>query len=284
MKAILVNLELSPVLDSVLRSALLVAQRFDGCIEGLHVRPLQPDVIAAGADGFIAAAPDIVAGFERETKERAEQATAAFERFMAENHLPRFAETEAAHLSADWRIEIGSGPGVLGSIARIYDLIVTGRPLRESITPSMAALESVLFESGRLLLIAPPKPPASIGERMVIARNGSTETARTIAMSRSFLDQTRKVTVLTVQGGSVPGPSGEALARNLRRRGLDADYLEVAPGSRSVGQAILEESAKLGCDLLIKGAYTQSRLRQMIFGGATSHILAESELPVLMAH
>ncbi len=35
---------------------------------------------------------------------------------------------------------------------------------------------------------------------------------------------------------------------------------------------------------LIKGAYTRSRLRQMIFGGATSHILAEAEMPVFMAH
>ena len=37
-------------------------------------------------------------------------------------------------------------------------------------------------------------------------------------------------------------------------------------------------------DLIIKGAYTQSRLRQMIFGGATRHILANATLPVFMAH
>jgi nucleotide-binding universal stress UspA family protein len=40
----------------------------------------------------------------------------------------------------------------------------------------------------------------------------------------------------------------------------------------------------VGADLLIKGAYTQSRLRQMIFGGATSHVLAHARLPVFMAH
>jgi nucleotide-binding universal stress UspA family protein len=34
----------------------------------------------------------------------------------------------------------------------------------------------------------------------------------------------------------------------------------------------------------LKGAYTQSRLRQMIFGGPTQHILEHAELPVLMAH
>jgi nucleotide-binding universal stress UspA family protein len=47
---------------------------------------------------------------------------------------------------------------------------------------------------------------------------------------------------------------------------------------------ILAEAANLGAGLLVKGAYTHSRLRQMIFGGATSHILAAAELPVLMAH
>jgi nucleotide-binding universal stress UspA family protein len=39
-----------------------------------------------------------------------------------------------------------------------------------------------------------------------------------------------------------------------------------------------------GADLVVKGAYTQSRLRQMIFGGATSHFLARAECPVLMAN
>ena len=52
----------------------------------------------------------------------------------------------------------------------------------------------------------------------------------------------------------------------------------------ATGEAILDHAAKLGCDLLVKGAYTQSRLRQMMFGGATRHILANANLPVLMAH
>jgi len=59
---------------------------------------------------------------------------------------------------------------------------------------------------------------------------------------------------------------------------------EVKPGRRSTGEAILSTAASLGSDLLIKGAYTQSRLRQMIFGGATSHVLASATLPVFMAH
>ena len=58
----------------------------------------------------------------------------------------------------------------------------------------------------------------------------------------------------------------------------------VAGRGNRPGEAILAEAAAVGADLLIKGAYTQSRLRQMIFGGATSHILSAAELPVFFAH
>ena len=68
----------------------------------------------------------------------------------------------------------------------------------------------------------------------------------------------------------------EELAAQIRPSGR-------RPGRRAV-EVAEEEAAKQEADLLVKGAYTHSRLRQMIFGGATSHILAEAEIPVLMAH
>ncbi len=281
MKTILAHLETGPGLQSVLQCALLAARRFDSYIEGVHLRPGQPDVIAAGADGFVAAAPDLVAGFEREARERAERAREAFERFMAEAGVP--AAGEGAGPSARMRIEQASQMA-LGSLGRVFDLIVVGRPSRDSVTPSMAALESALFEAGRLLLVAPPRPPEAFGEHVVIAWNQSTETARTVALAMPFLSRAREVTVLTVTGATVPGPTGEDLAVNLRRHGLSVRAVERDPAGRAAGQAMLEEAAALGGDLLVKGAYTQSRLRQMIFGGATSHILAAAELPVLMAH
>lgn len=282
MKTILAHIEPGPGLDSVLRCALLVARQFESHIEGLHLEPGQPDVIAAGADGFIAAAPDLLAGFEREMRERAERARRAFEAFASE------AELEPPHPgsrgpSARMRIE-RAGQLALGSIGRVFDLIVVGRPQRDSVTPSMAALEAALFESGRLLLVAPPTPPSVLGEHVVIAWNQSTETARTVALAMPFLAKARTVTVLTVTGATVPGPTGAQLAENLRMHGLLCSAVERDPRGRPSGQAMLEEAAALGGDLLVKGAYTQSRLRQMIFGGATSHILAHAEMPVLMAH
>jgi nucleotide-binding universal stress UspA family protein len=94
-----------------------------------------------------------------------------------------------------------------------------------------------------------------------------------------------RVTVLTVVGGSgVLGPPPQQLIRYLQFNGVTAELLAVDLDGRGTGEAILATADSLGCDLLIKGAYTQSRLRQMIFGGATRHVLEHANLPVLLAH
>ena len=74
------------------------------------------------------------------------------------------------------------------------------------------------------------------------------------------------------------------MARSLKMNGIAAEAMTLTAGKRSAGEVILAKAEELGCDLIVKGAYTQSRLRQMIFGGTTRHVLANAKLPVLMAH
>ena len=85
-------------------------------------------------------------------------------------------------------------------------------------------------------------------------------------------------------GQGVPGPSAEQFLRHLQVNGIPAKLKIVNLDGKTTGEVILAQAKAEGCDLLVKGAYTQSRLRQMIFGGATSHILANADIPVLMAH
>jgi nucleotide-binding universal stress UspA family protein len=132
--------------------------------------------------------------------------------------------------------------------------------------------------------MVPPSSPASIGETIVIAWNGSTETARTVALAMPFLQKAGRVVVLSLEGWGMEGPSGAELALRLQRNGIRAETVARRLNTRSPGEAILEDAASFHADLLVKGAYTQSRLRQMFFGGATSHIIAHAGVPVLMAH
>ncbi len=145
-------------------------------------------------------------------------------------------------------------------------------------------MESALFDSGRPVLIAPQDAPKSIGNAVLIAWNGASESARAVAFALPFLHGAGDVLVLEVEGGSVLGPDAQDLRTYLTRHGISSQSKTVAQDGAETGQIILDEAAPFGADLIIKGAYTHSRLRQMIFGGATKHLLAASPMPVLMAH
>jgi nucleotide-binding universal stress UspA family protein len=159
-----------------------------------------------------------------------------------------------------------------------------GRPGSDRQSPRMVTFEAALFESGRPVLLAPPSAPKTIGENVLIAWNCSTEQSRATALAMPLLQRARRVTVYTIEGATVPGPTGEQLARYLQINNIPAQAITESAGQRRPGEVILAKAAALGCDLVIKGAYTQSRLRQMIFGGTTQHILTHATLPVLMAH
>ena len=97
-----------------------------------------------------------------------------------------------------------------------------------------------------------------------------------------LLQHAQKVIVMTVEEFRSDGPSGEHFAQLLRNHGVAAEFVLRNAKHRNSGEAILRGAEAVGGDLLVKGAYTQSRLRQMFFGGATSHILNYAEVPVLM--
>ncbi|MGH6954000.1 MAG: universal stress protein, partial [Alphaproteobacteria bacterium] len=157
MRTILIPVEESSVLRSMLETALLVARRFGAYIEGLHVRPALPGVVAAGAAGLVAATPDLVESFERQDRERTERARRLFEQFMAEKGVPRASgPSPSSEPCWGWLEEVSPGDDVVGSRGRLFDLIVVGRPVKGQPTPAMSTLEAALFESGRPLLIAPP--------------------------------------------------------------------------------------------------------------------------------
>jgi hypothetical protein len=202
---------------------------------------------------------------------------------MQQHQVPQYAGA-AASVSWSWLKDAPSGHDFVGSYGRVFDVIVLARPGDEWQSPSMVTLESALFESGRPVLIAPPSSPRSLGTNILIAWNASTEQARTTADAMPLLRLAERITICTVEGTTVAGPSGVQMARSLKIHGINAEPVTLKPSKRSAGETLLAKADELGCDLIIKGAYTQSRLRQMIFGGTTRHILAHANLPVLMAH
>jgi nucleotide-binding universal stress UspA family protein len=277
-KTILVPIEQHDLMNSALKTALLLARKFDSYIEGFALRVAIPATLAMGD---VAAVP--ILALEQDSAENEKRSRSLFENFMQEQGVPRGGDTKA--LSSAWLEDAPEGDYFVGSHGRVFDVIVLGKSGRDPKGPRMTTLEAALFDSGRPVLIAPPLPQPQMGTNVLIAWNCSTEQARVTAFAMPILKRASSVIVLTVEGGAaVPGPSGQQLCRYLQLNDVPAKPLTVGLNGRLTGEAILAHANALGCDLLIKGAYTQSRLRQMIFGGTTRYILSNAQLPVLMAH
>jgi nucleotide-binding universal stress UspA family protein len=276
-KTILVPTEQHDLMSATLETALLLARGFDSYIEGFALRIAIPAAFAMVDVGSVPIPP-----LEQEIAEYTKRTRSLFEDFMLAHGVTR---CQAAGLSYGWLEDAREGDQFVGGHGRLFDVIVLGRPGRDQRGPRMTTLEAALFDSGRPVLIAPPSPRPEMGTNVLIAWNGSTEQARTIGFAMPFLKRASRVIVLTVEGGAaVPGPTGEQVCRYLQRNGIVAKPMTVGLEGRLTGEAVLAHANALGCDLLIKGAYTQSRLRQFIFGGTTRYILNNATLPVLMAH
>ena len=276
MKTILVPTENHDGMWSALQTALLLARRFESYVEGFAQHGGSIELPSVDILGTIL--------LNRNITEDVTQARQIFESFMQTNNVPRSTGKDAS-VSFGWLDEVPRDNSFVGSYGRVFDVIVMKRPDSNSIILPNRAIESALFVSGRPILLAPPTPPKDIATNIVVAWNCSTGQTRATALAMPLLWRAKRVTVLTVNGGTqAPCPTAEQLSRCLQRNGIAAEALVVKLEGRSNGKTILETAVSLGCDLLVKGAYTQGRLRQMILGGATHHILTNATMPVLLAH
>lgn len=237
-------------------------------------------------DEPLAYEPTVVAGVWAELLSRARQDAEA-ERKRVEARLKQFERNcelrNAEALSRD-----------LGRVAAVHaryaDVAVMTRPgdgvgaeLREEI------IEGILFHSGRPALIAPPGwSGKTIGKRVVVAWDASREATRALSEADDIVEFADAITVVTVDAkpkmfghGDQPGAN---IAAHLSRRGLPAEVRNVDSMGRSASLAILEEANALGADLVVMGGYAHSRLRELVFGGATRELLRTANVPLLMAH
>jgi nucleotide-binding universal stress UspA family protein len=272
MKSILLPVDQNEQMPATLETARLIGNAFGATVEGVALRPAFAEIVAP--DPIVAVTIPPADWNETEFCRGVRQVFDAF----AAKHSGDPSNTARFR----WRGGSAVEDGALGSLGRVHDITVLGRP--GSRGARMTALEAALFDSGRPVLMAPPTAPGSFGKTVLVHWNASTETARCMLFAMPLLKKAQRVSLIAVEGAIVPGPSIKEAVGYLEANGIAASDRTVAGRGVRPGEAILAEAAALGADLLIKGAYTQSRLRQMIFGGATSHILSAAELPVFFAH
>jgi nucleotide-binding universal stress UspA family protein len=243
---------------------------------GLHVRsvPQLPGFIIAEYGGAISALQ------AKLNSEAAERAKAAFEEAVA-----------GLALSVEWRDVTGNALDVLPLHARYADLAVVGQadPDDSGLAAERHLVDNLVLEAGRPVLVVPfVGHYPTLGRRTLIAWNASREATRSVADALPVLRRADWVRVLAINPtggnaahGEIPGAD---IGLHLARHGVTAICDSIRAEDLDAGSLLLSRAADLDADLLVMGAYGRSRMRELVLGGATLHILRHLTIPVLLSH
>jgi nucleotide-binding universal stress UspA family protein len=276
-KDLLVHLDGTEAGKARTEAAVALAAAWDAHLTGLCLmaEPVIPPMlgIAIGADVL--------------ERQRAE-ATAEGEAILA-----RFREAgTAAGIAVEARFEmapIDTLPRRFARHARHVDLSIVGQPPPSDGVDETMLVEAAFLETGRPALVVPyigarDMPP----RRILVAWDGGREAARAIGDALPFLCRADDVSLVVVDpaalGDRIGEEPGADMARHLARHGVKVTVRAVATGGLAVGDVLLGETADWAADLLVMGGFGHSRLRELVLGGVTRHLIEHMTVPVLLAH
>jgi nucleotide-binding universal stress UspA family protein len=270
-----------------LASALEIAKISSGHIQALHVKTDSKEAVPLLGEGMSGSMiEEMIELADRDADERADAAKKMFDEFASANNVPIVDSPAAADgPTMSWLQEEGREDERIANRGRVVDLIVMGQPTDEASHPSLLTLHAAIFETGRAVLMLPENASAQVGQNVVIAWNGASEAANAVAGSLPLITGAGKVTIMTVdteKSGRRIG--GGALADYLSCHGVAAERRNISAENMPVGQAISNFCTEIGSDLLVMGAFTHSRLIQIILGGVTRYVIGKVNVPVLMIH
>jgi nucleotide-binding universal stress UspA family protein len=207
-----------------------------------------------------------------------------FERLTAENGLAiAAARPDADEATVSFAAVIGREPDiVVAHQARLADLIVVPHPAGDKEVSSSDALHAVLFDSAKPVLIAPRTAPSTIGHHVCIGWNGTAESASAVMTALPWLQRAQSIRILWSEDYQRRGPLAPDLEQYLAAHRLTADREAFQSINNVVGAGLLAAANEFACDLLVMGAYSHSRLRQLILGGVTRHVLEHATVPLMM--
>jgi nucleotide-binding universal stress UspA family protein len=263
-----------------------LAIRHNAHVEGLHVRADPRDFITGAADySGLEVIEKFTESFEREAAEVEKRASDAFAQVRDHHGVVELEAASPATLpTAHWTVASGRADRIVCHRARVSDVCVVGRASHGRDNSTKPVIEAALFDSGRPVLITPPQPPTSVGSDIVIAWNRSAAAARTLNSAMPLFDKAERISLVYVDTGAKQGPSVEEAADYVERHGFAVDVKTIAPQSKGVGSTLLRHAHTQNSSLLVMGAYSHNRLREVILGGVTRYVLENATISVLMVH
>jgi nucleotide-binding universal stress UspA family protein len=276
MKDLLVHVNVSKHCRKRLEIAAHLAKSFDARLTGLYTSAMG-DVPFFMMEEIVSKVEPTMRGWWLQARDRVKS---DFDTFLRDTGV-----------AADWVEVEDEVAAAVPYHARYADLAIVGQTDPEELLPrpEYDIPESVALDSGRPVLVVPYAGSFStVGQRVLIAWNGSAQSARAVSDAIPFLRRAESVTILTInpQGlrSSRNDRPGARIVAHLAQHGVKAEPRELAAKDTAVDQMIQSQAADLGVDLVVMGAYGHPRSREMVLGGATRSVFKSMTVPVLMSH
>lgn len=288
-RRILLPLNCGQIIEPALDVGLRLARAFHAHLAAVLIGDDPNETATLAGEGLSGAMiNDMIVNAEHEAQRRLLQTRLTFNQFLATHDVAWTGQDSSPAPAEDARVTTsldslsGSQLEQVTWLARLSDLTLI--PHLESGDDPRASetLHAALFDSGRPVIIAPPTIPGTLGRRICIAWNGTAEAAVALRAILPCAREADAVSVLCSPDYQRRGPDGEKAVEYLARHGVNATLVRFTPQDCSVGMALLGACASFGADMLAMGAYSHSRLRQMILGGVTRHVLEHAPLTVMM--
>lgn len=284
LRSILVPVRGDGLGEGVLDHALCLAKRHSAHLEVLHCRPKPEDMIPYGIPIPASLRKSLTASATTLADEQEGEIRKLFDDYCAKRGIEEVNgyPWPKDKVSATWREAVGKQANVIGLRGRMCDLIVVSKPDRDQ-NLGLNTLQAALVESGKLVLMCPPKPVQDLGARVAIAWNGSGEAARAMTAALPILRKADAVVLLATSDRKL-AVSAEEAKIYLETHGASCSIQSFKRGSQSVPKLLLDSAKQAGADCLLMGAYGQSRQREIIMGGVTQYVVDHADLPILFMH
>ena len=271
--------------EGVLDHAVCLGRRFKSHVDVVHCRARPEDMLPFGVSVPAMMRENILASARSVADQEESKVRDLFDDYCKRNDLT---EVDAPpwptdRLSLSWREESGKQAAVIALHGRLADLIAVAQPDRER-NLGLNTLEAALLETGKPVLLCPPRPVETCGAHIAVAWNGSAEAARAVTIGLPLLAAAETVTIVALSDEAQKPLGPETLKDYLASHDLAAAVETEKTKATAVGGALLKIAQAAGADLLLMGAFGQSRRRELVMGGVTQHIIDHADMPVLLTH